>query len=335
MSSNLEKLVKKISKKTDLSQSEIEKKIEEKVEEFSGLISKEGAVYIVAKELGIELLKKTEKELKIKNIVSDMNSVNTLGRVIQIFEPREFNKKNGKGKVCNIILADETDSIRMSLWDEQVNLIERDEIEEGDIVKIINGYVKEDNRGNRELRVGNSGKIKRGKGDLPSIKELKTNYSISNKGRVDLNNISPGTSCKIKGSLVQIFNSNPIFTICPKCKKSIENGKCEEHGDVDPKKSIVINGIIDDGKGNIRVVFFNDNVEKLLGESKEEIIELINNKEGRFELGNYFGGILNREYFIKGKCKINKFSDRLEFIANDVKKVNPIKESKEIIKKLE
>ncbi|MFB6089251.1 MAG: hypothetical protein ABEK36_05725, partial [Candidatus Aenigmatarchaeota archaeon] len=126
MAKNPKKLIEKISKKSDLEQSEVEKRIEQKEKEYSGLISKEGATYIVGKELGVNLLKKSDKSLKIENVVSGMNSVNTLGRVTQVFEPRTFERDDGEGKVCNIILADETGSVRMSLWDEQVNLIERE-----------------------------------------------------------------------------------------------------------------------------------------------------------------------------------------------------------------
>ena len=113
----LNEIIEKISNLSNIKKEEIEKRVKEKQLEFSGLISMEGAAHIVAKELGISLLKKEKKILKIENITSGMSSVNVLGKVVRIFEPREFEKDGRKGKVVNLILGDETGTIRISLWE--------------------------------------------------------------------------------------------------------------------------------------------------------------------------------------------------------------------------
>lgn len=54
----LDELKEKISKEGNISMDDVNIKIEEKIIELSGLVSEEGAAYIVAKELGLDLLER-------------------------------------------------------------------------------------------------------------------------------------------------------------------------------------------------------------------------------------------------------------------------------------
>ena len=65
---SLEKIILKISEGSKTAPEEIKKLIEEKQDELSGLVSPEGAAYIVGRELGVSLLKETKRELKVKNL---------------------------------------------------------------------------------------------------------------------------------------------------------------------------------------------------------------------------------------------------------------------------
>lgn len=338
MGESIREIVEKITEKTDLNKKQTEEKIKQKQKEFSGLVSKEGAVHIVAKEMGINLLKKKEKSLKIKNIVSGMNSVKVTGRVMKILEPKKFEKNGRKGKVCNIFVGDETGAIRMSLWNEQVNLVENNEIEEDDKIQISNGYVKKNNRGNPELRVGKSGMIKRSDKNLPSLRELEKlhplNKSFKNRsGEVKIDELKKGVKGKVRGVLVKIFDINPFFTICPKCGKGI-NEECEEHGKVEGEKALVLSGVIDDGRSNIRTVFFRENVEKVLGKNIQEIKELTDNGENLEKFREKANEVLGKEFEISGRTKMNEYFEREELIANNINEVEPESEARKIINNL-
>ena len=131
-----EELIEEIRGKTKLSKEEIEKRIEDKIIDLSDLISKEGAAYLVARELGINLIKDNIRRLKIKNIVPGLSSITIIGRVIKIFPLKEFVKNERKGKFLSVLLGDDTGTIRLVLWDSDSQLIEKNKIKEGDIVKI-------------------------------------------------------------------------------------------------------------------------------------------------------------------------------------------------------
>jgi replication factor A1 len=166
----LEDIIRKISEESGLDEGELRERIERKQKELGGLITMEGAAHIIANEVGINLFEgiSARPELKIENIIPGMNSVDVVGRVMRIFEPREFEKEDGtKGKVCSLILGDETGTIRTVFWGKDVNLIEDKKIEEGQILRIREGYTKENINGEPELHIGVRTRV------IPNPKDVK------------------------------------------------------------------------------------------------------------------------------------------------------------------
>ena len=138
-----EDVVAKIMEKSGLSDSDIEGKIKAKLEQLSGLISKEGAAHIIANELGIKLFEQVSGKLQIKNILTGMRDVETKGKVMQVFEVREFMREESISHVGSFIIGDETGTIRIVCWGDKAKAV--NEIKEGDIAKIVSAYVKENN----------------------------------------------------------------------------------------------------------------------------------------------------------------------------------------------
>ena len=155
-----EDIVKKLREEKNISSEEIEKRVNEKLELLSDMISKEGAAHIIANELGVNLFKDLEqRKIKIDKLNSGMRSVNVLGKVIKIYGVREYKKEKREGKVANLLIGDETGIIRLVLWDvNHIKEIENNNLKENDIVKIKNGYIRENN-GFKELHLGSQGSI--------------------------------------------------------------------------------------------------------------------------------------------------------------------------------
>jgi replication factor A1 len=158
----LDEIIRTIANESGLDAGELENRILEKQSELGGLVTQEGAAHIVANEIGINLVKGASAApvLKIENIIPGQNSVDIVGRVSRIFQAREFDRKDGsKGRVCSIILLDDTGSIRVVFWDEDVALIEDRKIEEGKLLKIRGGYSKQSQRGEPEVHLGMRARI--------------------------------------------------------------------------------------------------------------------------------------------------------------------------------
>lgn len=326
MKEEVEKIVERIVENSELGKDEVVKKIDEKEKEYSGLISKEGAAHIIAKDAGVQLMDDENKALDIKNIVSGMNSVTVTGKIQRIFDTREFETEDRKGKVANVILADETGTVRISFWNEEVEkLIDEGKIKEGDVIRIVNGYVKKDNRGNPELRLGRSGQVEK------SDEEINVAVSSRSGGRSKISELTPGERGEIRGTLVNLYTKKPFFKTCPECNKRVED-KCEEHDKY--KVNLAISGVMDDGTGSIRSVFFREQAEKLLGMKTEEVWKKSGKGKSMEKFAGECEGVLGREFRVQGRVKINDFFGSPEFIANEVQDVDPKEEAQEVLSSL-
>ena len=91
--------------------------------------------------------------MEIKDLKPKMGNVEIVATVKDISEEREFEKFGKTGRVTNAILFDETGTIKMSLWNEQI-----DQIKVSDTVHIKNGYVSEW-QGEMQLSTGKFGSL--------------------------------------------------------------------------------------------------------------------------------------------------------------------------------
>ena len=330
---SLEEILTELEDKTELSRGKLQEKINQKQQELSGLVSLEGAGHLVARDLGVNLLTVQRKPLKIGNLSDGLKNVRVRGRITQISQIREFDRKDGtRGKVCNIFISDGTGEIRIPLWDKQADMAENGTLSEGLVIEVADGVVKKNIYGGLEIRLPKYSQIKKMEDDktIPEVAVSEKNISQ----RIDIKDAEEGFY-EIHGNFVQLFNTNPLFQLCPTCKSSLEKKDdeyfCKEHGKVEPSNSMIISGIVDDGTSSLRTVFFKEQAQKfsglgpsvLMGMSKDEALNLI--KEN----------VLGKEIVLSGKVRRNKMFDNLEFVVNDVKELNIAEESKRLIREIE
>ena len=309
---NYDLLIDRISKASNIEKDEIERRVEAKKAKLSGLISKEGAAQIIAAELGISF---ENQDLKISEIMPAMRKVNVVGKIINLFPVREYEKNGRSGKVSNFILADETGNCRVVLWDvNHISLIENSEIKEGDSVEIKNASIR-----NNEIHLSGFSEFKKSNKVFENVLTKK----IIKEETID--GIQNGQNVRLRGLIVQLF---PVryYNICPECEKKVvdENGayNCNEHGKVEPKKRGILNLVLDDGNESIRVVIFGENINTLGNEQELENPEKFN---------IFKDDLLGTEIYVEGNVRRNSLFNNLELIANDVSKVDV----EELIQKLE
>jgi replication factor A1 len=100
---------------TDVSEEEFREAVEEKVEQMGGLADEETAAMLLAHELN-------EGEVEtVADIEPGMDEVKFLAKVVSVGELRTFEREgeDEDGRVVNVEVADETDSVRLAFWDEQ------------------------------------------------------------------------------------------------------------------------------------------------------------------------------------------------------------------------
>jgi len=319
---NYEQIISKIQTEKGLSQEEIENKIKEKLKQLSDLISKEGAAHIVANELGVKLFDVQQaRRFKIKDLSPVLRSVELVAKVINKYEIREFKTEKREGKVATLFAGDDTGRIRIVIWDENIIDNSFSKINEGDIVKVSNGYVRENN-GYKELHLGSSSKIEiNPPGE--SIDHIAERTEVNHKHIKDLNE---NEFVSIVGTVVQIFEPR-FYEACPECNKKVENGQCKEHGAVTPVTMPVVNIYFDDGTDSIRVVLFRDIALKFLQVSKEEVSKLKDPAEFQKVKDNLLGEQLK----ITGRVNKNEMFGRLEFSATTIEEAKPQEIATELV----
>ena len=137
---NLKELVQEIAEKTGKTEEEVSTLIKAKVEKFSGLLTEQGAAYMVQKELGLK--QESYEQMHIGQINEGMKGIEIKGTVEAVFPVKEFEKNGKKGKLKSFILSDGTGEVRVTLWNDQV---EKYEITRGSEIALTNIIVSKYN----------------------------------------------------------------------------------------------------------------------------------------------------------------------------------------------
>ncbi len=302
---NYELLIDRISKAAGLEKDDIDRRVEAKKAKLSGLISKEGAAQIIAAELGISF---ENDDFKIAELMGGLRKVNVVGKVMNIFPIHSFEKGDRKGRVVNFILADDSGSTRVVLWDENhIKMIEDKIIGVGDVIEIKNGSTRDS-----EIHLSSFGELRKSDVVMDDVKNAPAASEIF------LKDVRQGMIVKIRGVVVQVFQPR-FYSVCPVCNKKVVSSddgvfSCAEHGVVEKKDKAILNFVLDDGTDSIRVVMFSDQIKLLLPEEdlKEES-----------KVTEFRDDFLGTEFYLTGRVNRNQLFNNLEIVANGIEKVDP------------
>ena len=104
--------------------------------------------------------------MKISELQPGQGNIDVEGTISDIGETRTFNKFGKELSVVNAILKDDSGSVKLSLWNEDVTRFKN-----GDNIKITNGYVNEF-QGEKQLTSGKFGKIELADGSASGQESL-------------------------------------------------------------------------------------------------------------------------------------------------------------------
>jgi replication factor A1 len=111
-------------------------------------------------------------ETKIKDLTPNSKRVDVLAKCLEVSEPKEIpGRFGGSRKVAEATIADDTGAIILSLWDDQIGSIDKE-----DVLQIKNGYVSLV-RGHMRLNVGKYG----GLGKSEGVEDVSTDPNMSDK----------------------------------------------------------------------------------------------------------------------------------------------------------
>ncbi|MDA4125273.1 MAG: OB-fold nucleic acid binding domain-containing protein [Thaumarchaeota archaeon] len=92
--------------------------------------------------------------MNVKDLRDGMRRVDAEGEITEISDPRTVNlRTGGEARVADCMLKDETGTIKLSLWDDQIDMVKQ-----GSKVRVTNGYTNSF-RSELRLNVGKYGKL--------------------------------------------------------------------------------------------------------------------------------------------------------------------------------
>ena len=160
--SEFEELLEKIQEqKPELTKQDIDDKIKQKKEKIGvGYLTDQGALFLIASDLGISLKQTVKVEMGLKDIYVGAKDVSIESRVLNISPTKQFSRKDGSPFLLRTLTVYDNDSTAsVKLWDEKANLPGIEELKPGDLIKIIKAYVKSDLNGSPTINVGSGSNI--------------------------------------------------------------------------------------------------------------------------------------------------------------------------------
>ncbi len=326
-----------------LSDSDIEEKIQQKLEEVGGLLTEEGALTIIATEMGIT----EEREyLRIQDLVDGMSNVNIIGRVLGVTEPREFQRSDGSaGAVSNIILADKTGKTALTLWDHEVRLTEQ--VKRGDILKIVDGITREGKRG-VQIQIGR-GKVIINPKDDPRLEEIPPLSRLAERPteRKGIASLEEGDKfCEVRATIAKLYTIR-FYEACPECYKRVifKNNvfycpNCNKK--VDRKRVMIFEAGLDDCTGFIRASFFDKKAEEILKITTSEAYYKVKDYmakgyDARSAQVQYMNEqhlhLLGQEIIVSGDVTYNEYTG-LTLNVRDVKELDLSRECEMLMEEL-
>ena len=320
-----DKLLKNLIEKSGKTKEDIEKLVADKVNELSGLVSAEGAIYIIANELNIRLdvdkPKKDASMKKIEDVTEAKTPISLNCKVIRKYDRVNFSSEKGtEGSVQSTLVGDDTGVIRVVFWNDKTDLL--DNIQEQDILSIKNAYTRENTNSERieihytqysEIEVNPEGV------DIQLKEYVPTDIEFSEK---KINDLEEGErNIKLKG-LITDFDIPRYYLACPHTFKKVfqDDGKylSPVHGEVEPIKVPIVNVVIDDGSSSIVVVGFRDRAEELVGSKTNEIISLTEDIE---KYRDFSKKIIGSQVEIGGNVGVSSLTGEKQIIVNQVMSV--------------
>ena len=189
--SEFEELISKLLEKVpELSRSVIEERINEKKEKVgAGYLTDQGAIFLVAADLGVSLEQAQKSEVAIKDLYIGAKEVTLESRVLNISPTKQFTKKDGSSfSLRTITVYDNNSTASVKLWDEKANLPGLENLKPGDLIKIIKAYVKSDLTGAPTINIGSGASIEtsQSESDIISIDSKITDVSEISDDQRDL-----------------------------------------------------------------------------------------------------------------------------------------------------
>jgi len=271
------------------------------------------------------------KYLEINDITPENKDINLKAMVMNVQELHTFENNDGtEGHVLNIGISDNSGSTRLVAWGKKA--IELENLEEMIPIEILHGYAKEGSQG-VEVHLGSISSVQKLKkseaSEFSNLKKQEVQFTQKAKAnRIDMVDLEENNFSEIRGTILKVYEGKMYYHSCPDCRRKVEENQdsewhCDEHGLIEPEKTVFVSIALDDGTGCVRVTFFREIAEQLLDISAETLIDELENTGIQQLIVKLEQRLKGREIIVRGKVKKNKFDDGMDVIASYLEDSDP------------
>lgn len=164
-----------LEQKPDINLEQLKELIEEKKKKIgAGYLTDQGALFLVAADLGASFDNVQRTKRGIKDLYIGARDLDLIVRLLGAYPIRAFTKKDTNERIENrtISVYDAGGSIKARLWDNLTHVIEENGIKPGDLLEIRNCYVKSALNGKPIINIGEGGDILAYNGNDTTIPDL-------------------------------------------------------------------------------------------------------------------------------------------------------------------
>ena len=164
-----------LEQKPDINLEQLKELIEEKKRKIgAGYLTDQGALFLVAADLGASFDNVQRTKKGIKDLYIGVRDLDLIVRLLGSYPIRAFTKKDTNERIENrtISVYDAGGSIKVRLWDNLTHIIEENGIKPGDLIEIRNCYVKSALNGKPIIHIGEGGDISSYSGNDTTIPDL-------------------------------------------------------------------------------------------------------------------------------------------------------------------
>ena len=172
-------------------------------------------------------------------IETDEQWLDVTAKVVDLWDPRS----DAVGQVG--LLGDPTGTVKFTKWAKS----DLPELEAGEVYRLSN-VVTDEYEGRYSVKLNRT----------TTVENLDDDIEVGDD------------TSEVGGALVDIQNGSGLIKRCPEedCTRVLQNGRCQEHGEVEGEFDLRIKGVLDDGNDAHEVIFDKEATEDLTDMSLEE-----------------------------------------------------------------
>jgi ssDNA-binding replication factor A large subunit len=250
----------------EVTRDQILEKLQAEKNKTGGLIADTTLLRLVAAKFGVKIPqeKVQDHKLSISHLVPGLNDVSITGRIVAVYQPRVFEGKKS-GKFASLFITDKDSIIRVILWNDKADSIEKGELKVGRIVRFSHGYTREDRDAKTELHMGGKSEV-----DIEPPNINRDDFPLMGKFVTKIKEITKAKrNIQLVGTVKKLFPSSNFVRS-------------------DATTGTVLHFILADDTGEVSVVAWNEKAEELEKKLKTNAcLQLVNARVKNAQNGGF------------------------------------------------